>query len=202
MGLEPTIQLAGKKTLLCQSNSLGPTISNSGKIDVRTFTSVKDFPEAWSTGSPWRRRSMCPREPSWDRSLRGWRVGRIQDRTQWPDAKTSQPLESSQVCNFPHKSNHQGCLKMPPEVCEEEAVPRPPVNLNSTCYQWSSEKGSNVYFCNDSWILFCAFRVIIQPLRFLKYWYSSQLLENEIALFRDIRLGVWNSRILSAAWLG
>ena len=50
--------------------------------------------------------------------------------------------------------------------------------------------------------LFCAFRVIIQPLRFLKYWYSSQLLENEIALFRDIRLGVWNSRILSAAWLG
>ena len=149
VGLEPTIQLAGKKTLLCQSNSLGPTISNSGKIDVRTFTLVKDFPEAWSTGSPWRRRSMCPREPCWDRSLRGWRVGRIQDRTQWPDAKTSQPLESSQVCNFPHKSNHQGCLKMPPEVCEEEAVPRPPVNLNSTCYQWSSEKGNNVYFRND-----------------------------------------------------
>ena len=50
--LEPTMQLAGKKTLLCQSNSLGPTISNSGKIDVRTFTSVKDFLEAWSTGSP------------------------------------------------------------------------------------------------------------------------------------------------------
>ena len=111
VGLEPTIQLAGKKTLLCQSNSLGPTVTNSGKIDVRTFTSVKDFPEAWSTGSPWRRRSMCPREPSWDRSLRGWRVGRIQDRTQWPDAKTSQPLESYQVCNFPHKSDHHGCLK-------------------------------------------------------------------------------------------
>ena len=111
VGLEPTIQLAGKKTLLCQSNSLGPTISNSGEIDVRTFTLVKDFLEAWSTGSPWRRRSMCPREPSWDRSLRGWRVGRIQDRTQWPDAKTSQPLESSQVCNFPHKSDHHGCLK-------------------------------------------------------------------------------------------
>ena len=52
VGLEPTIQLAGKKTLLCQSNSLGPTVTNSGKIDVRTFTSVKDFPEAWSTGSP------------------------------------------------------------------------------------------------------------------------------------------------------
>ena len=50
--LEPTMQLAGKKTLLCQSNSLGPTISNSGKIDVRTFTSVKDFLETWSTGSP------------------------------------------------------------------------------------------------------------------------------------------------------
>ena len=114
--LEPTMQLAGKKTLLCQSNSLGPTISNSGKIDVRTFTSVKDFLEAWSTGSPWRRRSMCPRELCWDRSLRGWRVGRIQDRTQWPDAKTSQPhildpLESTQVCNFTHKSDHHGCLK-------------------------------------------------------------------------------------------
>ena len=52
VGLEPTIQLAGKKTLLCQSNSLGPTISNSGEIDVRTFTLVKDIPEAWSTGSP------------------------------------------------------------------------------------------------------------------------------------------------------
>ena len=50
--LEPTMQLAGKKTLLCQSNSLGPTISNSGKIDVRTFTLLKDFLEAWSTGSP------------------------------------------------------------------------------------------------------------------------------------------------------
>ena len=52
VGLAATMQLAGKKTLLCQSNSLGPTISNSGKIDVRTFTLVKDFLEAWSTGSP------------------------------------------------------------------------------------------------------------------------------------------------------
>ena len=50
--LEPTMQLAGKKTLLCQSNSLGPTITDSGKIDARTFTLLKDFLEAWSTGSP------------------------------------------------------------------------------------------------------------------------------------------------------
>ena len=49
--------------------------------------------------------------------------------------------------------------------------------------------------------LFCAFRVIIQPLR-PEILVSSQLLENQIVLFRDIRLGVWNSRILSAAWLG
>ena len=152
VGLEPTMQLAGKKTLLCQSNSLGPTISNSGKIDDRTFTLEKDFLKAWSTGSPWRRRSMCPREPSWDRSLRGWRVGRIQDRTQWPDAKTNLifwiRLDHLKFVIL-HTFFTHGCLKGPPEVCEEEAVPRPPVNLNSTCYRWSSEKGSNVYLGND-----------------------------------------------------